>query len=216
MPVARSWPDRRPGSPWQRCAGFAPLALTWWAVLARPRTVWNEVSVRPRPAASLLPLTLAVAALLPAVATAVPTGRFRNSLAYSAVFFVVAWLLMLALTSIEFTGVRFFGRQRGWRITPPIALIICAHASVGWLAGSAGMALAWLVGTRISAVRDTALYALVFAPFIAGMCLFSLLAGAGFHALRFANDAAALERRSDAGVQAVKRGPRPPAPASSA
>ncbi len=99
--------------------------------------------------------------------------------------------MLLALTSIEFTGMRFFGRRRRWRTTPGVALVICAHASVGWLIGGMGVALGWIVGGNLPGLTGSGLlWMAVFAPFIGGMVVFSLLAGSGFHALRFVNDPA--------------------------
>jgi len=203
-------PAARPGSPWQRRAGLRPLFATWWEVLRRPRAVWSEVGVLPRPAASLLLATLTAAALLPALALMIPSRKWgTTSGVYTLANFFGVWFVMLALTSVEFTGIRFFGARRGWRITPAVALVICAHAATGWLVGGAGVALAWLVGANTLLVSDTVLWALIAAFFLGGMCLYSLLAGAGFHALRFVNDPAAIARRSAGAPKPVEQGPAP-------
>lgn len=44
--------------------------------------------------------------------------------------------MLVILTWIEHRGIRFFGARRGWRVTPAVATVVCAHASVGWLVGS--------------------------------------------------------------------------------
>lgn len=210
-PIARSMPDARPGSPWQQRAGVGSLLATWWLLVIRPRSAWKRIAIRARPAASLLLLTVACAALLPALATATPTLKFGRPSwwAYPVAFFAVTWFVTLALTSIEFTGIRFFGRQRGWRITPTVALVICAHASVGWLLGGGAMGAAWLIGANTPRLNDTVLWAVVLTPYLGGMCLFSLLAGAGFHELRFVNDPGAMARRSAAGAESVEQSSAP-------
>lgn len=72
---------------------------------------------------------------LTAVASVVPILAVLAVLAapVAAAVFVLLWVLTL----IERTGLGFYSRRRGWRITPGIAMAVCSHASVGWLMGSA-------------------------------------------------------------------------------
>jgi hypothetical protein len=44
-----------------------------------------------------------------------------------------AAVVLGVLTWVEARGIRFFGRQREWRITKAVAWAVCAHASVGWI-----------------------------------------------------------------------------------
>lgn len=190
--IARSRPESRPGSPWQRRASWGALLGTWWGVLARREALWGGVSIEARSAATLLLVTLALASATMALSTLAPTAAAHGARWwYPPIFFVISWFVLLALTSIEFTGMRFFGRRRRWRTTPGVALVICAHASVGWLIGGMGVALGWIVGGNLPGLTGSGLlWMAVFAPFIGGMVVFSLLAGSGFHALRFVNDPA--------------------------
>ncbi len=48
------------------------------------------------------------------------------------------WILrfvLRVLISIEHRGIRFFGKQRGWRVSAAVADTVCGHASVGWCVG---------------------------------------------------------------------------------
>jgi len=67
-------------------------------------------------------------------------------------FFTVG--LYKALIGIERLGIRFFGRRRGWRVTPAVSRTVCAHASIGWVLG------AFLPGVVIS------LFAVVMLPLV--------------------------------------------------
>jgi hypothetical protein len=202
-PVAGSLPERRRGSPWQRSglAGERRAAAAWSATLIafvrRPSTFWRDVRITRRRAVQLLMLNCTIAA---AGATLVLAGEWNGRAtptSYIAAFFVVSMLMLLALSSVEYTGVRFFGRRRGWRITRVSALVIIAHASFAWLIAGFGMALAGHVARRLPflwdgrltlGLPDIAWFAIIAgAPVILGMVLFSTLSGLGFHALRYAN-----------------------------
>jgi hypothetical protein len=105
------------------------------------------------------------------------------------------------LTWTETLGVRFFGRRRGWRVTWPIALSVCAHASVGWAIG--GVLYAWVPLTRgvmwwaLDRVPEPpasgiALSYAVMAPvagLFIGMLVFETLVYVGVRENRFANAA---------------------------
>lgn len=118
----------------------------------------------------------------------------------SLVGLAVLWyVVLLGLTRIESAGIRFFGRRRGWRVTPDLATAVCAHASVGWAAAGLGVLAVsmywqahWGPGTtlvqRLSAVQ----YYWVWAPslagvFLAGLVLFEILVYIGVRECRYAN-----------------------------
>lgn len=198
-PVALSLPERRAGSAWQRARGALALGA-WFATVAavarRPMRFWDDVMVGGERAGGLLLLNCGLSA---AGATLVLAGAWNGRTTppgYVAAFFVVSMLMLLALSSVEFVGVRFFGRRRGWRITRGSALVIVGHASYAWLVAGFGMALAGQIARRIDALwdgrvtlglPDIAWFAAITGlPVIVGMVLFSSLCGAGFYALRFA------------------------------
>lgn len=67
-------------------------------------------------------------------------------------FFMTGWIVMLALSMIEFLGIRFFGGRRGWRIDAAVAACVVSHASVGWLGAGLIVAVAWQVFAGLVAV----------------------------------------------------------------
>lgn len=118
----------------------------------------------------------------------------------AAVLCVPALVLgLLALTWIETVGVRFFGRRRGWRVTWPIALAVCAHASIGWTIGAGLHALVplargplWTLLDELPAglAIDVAIWFVRLAPiaaFFVGMLVFEVLVYVGVRECRFAN-----------------------------
>ncbi len=154
-PIAESLPERRPGSPWQQRPGFAAWLRTCVAVLTGPIAFWNTVRVEPLRTGFGWANVWAAAMIFVAVTVA----RVMREYSYSgrgpdeafpwwmkmvgcgAAAGWVLLLLMLAvaglvvLTAVEGAGVRFFGRRRGWRVTPAVAHTVCWHASIGWPIG---------------------------------------------------------------------------------
>jgi hypothetical protein len=108
---------------------------------------------------------------------------------------------LLALTWIETVGVRFFGSRRGWRVTWPIALSVCAHASIGWALGGVLHAIVplartpmwWVLDQLPESVAATIAFAYVkLAPVLAvaaGMLIFETLVYVGVRECRYANAA---------------------------
>ncbi len=146
-PITQSLPENRPGSAWQRAPGFFSWVRTNWAVLRLPKQEFSRIRIEPRSGTGLLILnTLLTAALFidpwvgvvvkdPARAArheggvqgwAIVAGMWILETVFAA---AVLWLL----TWVEFLGIRFFSRRRGWRLTPEGAWQVCCHASVGWL-----------------------------------------------------------------------------------
>jgi len=100
------------------------------------------------------------------------------------------------LILIEEWGVRFFGRQRNWRVTSDIAKTVCAHASVGWIICSALLSSLWVVlevyarNQRVATSRNLpADYVgiLFAATFVFGMLVFETLVYIGVRRCKFAN-----------------------------
>ncbi|MBM4107820.1 MAG: hypothetical protein FJ255_03260 [Phycisphaerae bacterium] len=194
--IALSLAERRPGSAWQRRPSLASWVRTNLALVAAPRSAWDGVRIDLY-AGPLLLANVGVGAValaaLPCVVCA-PGTRTADRAPLLAVFLVGVPLVsaaLVGLTAIESAGARFFARRRGWRVTPGIAGVIGAHASVGWLlAGLIGLALALLAhpaaalagwpGARASALAACA-------GVLVGFLVFEFLVYFGVRRLRFAN-----------------------------
>ena len=201
--MEQSLPIQRRGSRWQRQPSLVSLAATNWGVLRRPIRFWSDVRIHEPRVALLLGINLAIAALLPTLALLVSMcGPIRHlNVRYLGSFFLGCVALMAFLTFIEFAGLSFFARQRGWRVPRDSSFVIVSHASVGWIISGLAVGLVWVTWTLIDfynpALLATRLGSLgvlgdLLAPgiglaFVSGMIVFSLLAGAGWRALRFAN-----------------------------
>lgn len=109
--------------------------------------------------------------------------------------FGAAALIIRGLVRVEELGIRTWGRARGARITPAVALAICSHAAFGWVVGCAFMggiafiAFCGLIGP---------LYAVIGlgAAGMGGMLLFECLVYLGVRVCRFANPPGASERNA--------------------
>lgn len=140
--IAASLPElRRTGSNWQRGASIPSWAHTAGRTIGSPRLLMRTVRIDPRSARTLLSVNLLLSAFLLGLAFARLLGLFSPFGSFAGLLILVAGLPLEAvslrfLTWIEERGVRFFGARRGWRITPEVALTICAHASIGWVFGS--------------------------------------------------------------------------------
>ncbi len=148
-PIASSLADARPGSPWQtgKGNGVARWLATAAAIMRRPSELFARIRIGDEGDAALMRWSLLIAS---ATLATVLAGAFLldpglgMSPAAAAAFAAMAWLLITisgvlllrGLTWIEERGLRFFGRRRGFRITPAIARSVCAHAAVGWALGA--------------------------------------------------------------------------------
>jgi hypothetical protein len=120
---------------------------TAWFTLRHPSTSFALVKIDARGTRGLLWLfLLAASAIIVAPWTGVLVGDPSRNVHHlspwlqwgaMAAAFVVQMAVVAAglwmLTWIEVRGVRLFGRQRGWRVTPDVAWTVCAHAAVGWV-----------------------------------------------------------------------------------
>ncbi len=156
--IEESLPERREGSAWQGSRTMRNAWRTFWAVLRSPRAAFGIVRIdHARAGQDVRELRTkacgltALIALTPVVITGAAmillwtrsTGAVASLTWIVAVtvigtpFAAGAWVVMLqVLTHIEYLGIQFFGRTRGWRVTPQVADAVCAHAAAGWVAGS--------------------------------------------------------------------------------
>ncbi len=199
--IASSLPGVRRGSWFQRDPHAVSLLRTSWQTLRHPLRSYDEIRVD-RDDRVLLWLYAIVAGVMLALVWPLVQGQMmpgRFPLMDLIVGVPISVLLVRLLIWIEERGTRFFGRRRGWRITPAIARAICAHAAVGWvLAGLLGI-FGGVIGIVLESVmRTKALGAL--RPFVilspqwmppagvlAGMLVFETLSYIGMRRMRFAN-----------------------------
>lgn len=170
-------------------------------ILRRPFTAWDVLRVE----AGSSKLLLAACAVLASVALLPGLWPLRELSRGVLPMGAWLWLLPVALVSppgvwiltwIERRGVVFFGKRRGWRVTPAVAWTVCAHAAFGWILAAAFVAL----GLHLSAFlatgrptgnallpRDIAISWAPLAGFFAGMLVFETLVYVGVRRMRFAN-----------------------------
>lgn len=200
-PVAKSLPSARPGSPWQIKPSAVSYLWTVWLVLASPRRVWEGVRVGEARAASLLGVSLG----FQGVGGSILILAGIASPSYIAIFAIYFTAILIILTFTEIGGLYVFGRRRGFRMKGYVPIVIGAHAASAWWISVLGMVVVTRVSRLVRSANgpgsawlegDTAIFWTVSVPntavlegaaFIAGMVSYSLLAGAGFHALRFVN-----------------------------
>lgn len=176
-------------------------------MLRRPRSTFDRVS--PKTGASdLRSGTISHASIVLGVLWLL--GMFTSSrlswdaealLALLFMYFIIvlSFASFEVLTVIEQHGIRFWGPRRGWRITPAIAKVICAHASVGWLVGSVLAVVGHALGWVLSDMTNHGNYGILRGPMqlapislpaialIAGMLHFEILVYIGMTRMKFAN-----------------------------
>ncbi|MFT3686172.1 MAG: Yip1 family protein [Phycisphaerales bacterium] len=143
-PAGESWPGTRPGSRYQN-APKRPGRWFWSTIeiLREPRAVFRRVRIEPRSSWPFLFTNLMIAATVAAGGYVIATRNLW--LDASVAIWIGVFGGLLLMTYIETLGLRFYARaaSRRWRITPAVAWTVCHHASVGWIVGSAAMALVW-------------------------------------------------------------------------
>jgi rRNA maturation protein Nop10 len=211
--IASSAPSARPGSPWQTARTGRSWVRTNYLMLRRPGAVFDRLRVDRKHALPLLMVNLLLAGALlaaPWVGTLIGDPA-RNSRTAEWVWRIVPMarsqlvgtvgvgLALLGLTAIEALGVRFFGRRRGWRITPDIAWQVCAHASVGWVVAAVLTLLSLIVWLNLSYFglsgwvarrgtwADLSMALIPAAGFLAGMLVFEVLVYRGILRCKYAN-----------------------------
>lgn len=213
--IASSLPAARPGSPWQRRIGIKSLLRTDLMAVRRPGELFRMISIHRRGADLLLAVHILIAAVLivaPWSGTLMDdpirsarAGHGREVLA-TALLVIPAQVLavagvLLALTLVEWRGIRFFSARRGGRLTPVAAWQVCAHASVGWVIAAAMPWLGLIIYLnlayfgldsrlpRASTGAPWGVMAIVGGCSLLGLLAFEGLVYAGMHACRFANPA---------------------------
>jgi len=205
----------RPGTRWQRDPKWSSLFSTWRMTLRNPRRVFDVASLH-TDEKRLLALSLGVAASMPPMAGYIvlvvvtireagwigyieTLGTLVGGAAGVSVLVAAGWMLLWLLTLVEERGIRFWGPRRGWRITPTIAKVICAHASVGWVLGSVLAVVGHVVGWGLLEITNRHNVGIFRGPMqlapitlpalglIAGMLTFEVLVYIGMGRMKFAN-----------------------------
>lgn len=164
------------------------------------------MSITQKPAHSLLTINLLLSASLLTLAVAHMMNLLSTATGLLLVLPVLAvgipafTLLLRLLTMIEDRGIRFFGKQRGWRITREVSGAVCAHASIGWVIGgilvftalSLNFGQTWGSGAGLIRRVTGLMYYVQWVPvaalgFFAGMLVFEILVYVGVRECRFAN-----------------------------
>lgn len=210
-PIADSLPSARTGTPFQndptwrgflrQCAMLAREPGTLFARLRIRHTADTFMLLRSTAAASFAAVAPSCALLLAAAWRNVREQEILIGVLVAGLSWVFVNVVLLSLTAVERIGVTFFATRRGWRVPPPVARTICAHAAPGWIAAAvllnAGLFL-MPVATRV--VRDIpapwrawaegAAVSLPLAGFVIGMLAFETLVYIGVQRCRYANWAA--------------------------
>lgn len=218
--VSSSLPAARPGTPWQRRSNPATWFRTMWCVLRHPKRTFQELRIA-RGTTLLLVINLVIAGLaiadpwVGALAGDPARGAWRlrqgsdavRHLVTLAVEGAIVAVVLFALTYVEYAGIRFFARTRGWRLTNAAAWQICAHASVGWILSGVlaivslaamftlvnlfGLAPTGEIDLNPSIPGKTGVYGLVgvaapAAGYFAGLLVFEILVHAGVRQCKYA------------------------------
>lgn len=218
-PIRDSLPAARTGSAWQRRPGPRAWLAAGWALLIRPAPLFSRINVGPGSTRWLTRINMclsgALAAIVPLARTLagrhwfVPWAPRTSDIPGAAPAWYSLWIvlciwaavaaLLSLLTWVETLGVRFFNNRRGWRVSRALAWSVCAHASYGWVVGSALLALGWaLLDVDIAVARAMNATPLrirlgdwmALPPalgFFAGMMLFEYRVYQGVRLCRFAN-----------------------------
>lgn len=188
-PVSESLPEARSGTVWQNAGGPVCLVRTGVAVALAPRGVWSRVRVDARSSGLLLASNAVLAGLI--------FGVGIDRLALAPLFAVV----VVALSFVEYLGLRTFGKKNGWRVTNGVALTVVGHASFGWLISAIGASVGWQSGQALggglalpqvlwSLVGSTSITwasVLGLVGFGCGLAVFEVLVYLGVRRCRFAN-----------------------------
>jgi len=160
--IAKSLPERRGGTPWQRRGGLVSLLATGFLVAVHPKRTLDRMMVQPPKmglllAASAFPMGLLSGAgvmLLLEMERPLPGG---GTTSWSAGSYTGAWvlavmigvvitpfiaMLLWTLTWVEARGLVLFGAQHQFRMHPRLAHTIVRHGAFGWLLSGLGAAMA--------------------------------------------------------------------------
>jgi hypothetical protein len=206
--IAESLPARRIGSPWQQRPGLAAWWRTSLTLLSSPRERFETLRVDRRRSRLLLFVNLAHAAVLfvapmPLIFVVSPPtlpASARTLTVPEVGFAVVMWgmavfLVLWLLTEVEALGVRIWGRRVRARVTASVSSVVCAHASIGWVVGSAGWLITYTLLLLMQEPASTSLPrwlrvaagSLPILAVLAGLVIFETLVYIGIRRCRFAN-----------------------------
>jgi hypothetical protein len=200
VPTSRD--ARRPGTPWQQRRNLAHWVVTSLLMFVAPRAASSAMRIDRGTSESLLICNLSLATTLNtcavAHALAKKPGRFEvfglaDVVAYAlaaAIMWIVLFWMVSILTVVEQRGIRFFGKSRSWRITRNVALVVVAHAAVGWVIGGCLMLAASLLTTTRYVVIGREYVStgwILAAGFFLGLLVFETLVFLGVRQCRFAN-----------------------------
>lgn len=201
--IARSLPSHRLGSPWQQRPSLRSLGATNYRAIRDTRALYDTVRLDTRSGVSLF----AANALLSSFLIVLPWSGVlvgdpvRNARGSPGTLLAMLWvlplqtiavaLLLLALTMIEWAGIRAMARTRGWRLTRAAAWQVCAHASVGWIITALTSWTGLVLLVSLTSFGHVSQIGMLFsAPIVGalfGLVVFELLVWTGLRRLRFAN-----------------------------
>lgn len=213
-PYHASHPDRRPGSPFQQAPSPVHFVTTTAAALVKPhgdrirhregsvfhRGLWSVITPEPNRSIIFAAATLTLAAALAWLILALATPAAALLQPKPAIGFIInAAAILGLLVSIESLGIQLMGIKNHWRITPPLAAAITAHAAPGWYTAAVLAPAGYLAGQLINtdfAFGSSNLVSIVFAKppillaslgFLAGLVHYETLVYLGVRACRYAN-----------------------------
>lgn len=141
-PIAKSLPERRVGTPWQRSPTFRNLLRTWAWTLLHPMRTLDALSEVPGHDRRLRRWTTIAAALLFSLGwwQYGATNTARAGPATLLVLLVVivlsagvAWLVLQLLIHVETWGLGVIARVRRARMPRAARYAVTAHGCVGWV-----------------------------------------------------------------------------------
>jgi hypothetical protein len=210
-PIADSLPTARTGTPFQNDPTWRGFARQCAMLAREPGTVFvrarirhiadTSMLLRSTAAASLAAVAPSCALLLAAAWRDVREHEVLIGVLVAGLLWVFVNVVLLSLTAVERIGVTFFATRRGWRVPPPVARTICAHAAPGWIAAAvllnaglflmpAAMRVARDIPAPWRAWAEGAAVSLPLVGFVIGMLAFETLVYIGVQRCRYANWAA--------------------------
>lgn len=207
-PLTDSYPAHRTGSPWQQRRSTLSLIATNYRAIRGTRNLFDSVRIDIASGIGLFACNALLAGLLivlpwsgvligdPVRHAAATAGRhwIRATLWVLPLQVLIVAAVLLALTLIEWFGIRAIARSRGWRLTPTAAWQVCAHASVGWVVTGLTMWVGMIASLNLAffglgsgRAGERLLWSAPIAGALLGLLVFELIVWTGLHRLRFAN-----------------------------
>lgn len=199
-PPDASRPGRRVGSPWQRSPGVVGWFGTMWGIFVSPRVSWDACIPEVPRSVALLLVNAAIGASVPALSLYIDHfTRVSANWRYVVSFFGVSWLVLLAMSAVEYVGIRYFGARRGWRVDAHVASCVVCHASFGWIVLGTLVGSAWHAqGAAVAAgvlpnrfnIAGTIVHSVVplmIGAVVIGVVIYETLVYVGVRRMKFAN-----------------------------